>query len=171
MPRRKTILSSHKPKTQKTAPSNWKIAASAGTTVNYPPNWRLDASGNLGANYFIYSPSEGDADNFAENINFLTQYLKGQKIDLEQYTQISLSQLDKLMPGAKLLSNKLLRGPAGEYQKVVYTARQQGFDMEFMQHYFIKKGSAYVLTFTGLEISFEKYSGVAEKIMNTFRWK
>jgi hypothetical protein len=73
--------------------------------IQYPKTWRLDTSKMMGTEFFLFSPLENEADKFSENINGMIQNLRGQKIDLEKYKQITDAQLTTMLTDAKVFES------------------------------------------------------------------
>src|SRR5690349_12212069 len=81
----------------------WKMISEKDFTVQYPPTWTLDQSGQYGSKFFLFSQVENDSDKFKENINLITQELNGQRINLDQYAELSKQQLSSMITNAKIL--------------------------------------------------------------------
>ena len=150
----------------------WKTFETADYSIRYPGNWDFDNSGRTGATLQILSAQTSAEDNFRENVNLGIQDLSGQKVkNLDQYTQISESQIKTMMTNSKILSSDRLTRDGQEYQKVIFTSVQGQFNLKFEQYYLIKGHLAYVLTLTCVADKFEGFREVGEKILDSFRTK
>ena len=150
----------------------WKTFETADYSIRYPGNWDFDNSGRNGVTLQIFSAQTSAEDNFRENVNLGIQDLSGQKVkNLDQYTQISESQIKTMMTNSKILSSDRLTRDGQEYQKVIFTAVQGQFNLKFEQYYLIKGHLAYVLTLTCVADKFEGFREVGEKILDSFRTK
>ncbi len=149
--------------------TEWKTYKSPGYSIDYPADWMLDESGQAGTAFIFFSPLESEDDEFSENVNFIVQDLQGMKIGLDEYTEISVEQVNTYFGNSTILENKRLKKDGKEFHKLVYTGVQGQFDLHFHQHYWIFGGKAFVLTFTTEKDKYQQYKDFAEKIMNSFK--
>ncbi|NQY04911.1 MAG: hypothetical protein HRT68_01605 [Flavobacteriaceae bacterium] len=139
-------------------------------TISYPKTWQIDQSDRL-TEFYLFSKLEDQNDHFSENMNLITQNLIGMNINLDQYTEISINQIKKFF-NDKILKVEKHKNKAGqEYYEVIYTGKQEGTSLTFMQYNFLKNGKAYVLTFTAETDKFDAYKDVVYKTFNSFRIK
>ncbi|HCQ29749.1 MAG TPA: hypothetical protein DIU39_05645 [Flavobacteriales bacterium] len=134
--------------------------------IEYPANWSLDTSGIMGTQLMIISEIEKD-DQFRENINLIIQDLPTYDISLDDYTSISEKQIKDAFGENSIMESKRENGK----HKIVYKGTQQGIEMIFEQIYIIKNNKAYVLTFTSIPATYEKFKAPAEKILESFKVK
>jgi hypothetical protein len=150
-----------------TLADQWKTLKEANYSIEYPTSWDLTQSGQMNTSFILMTKAEDDKDKFRENINLIIQDLKGNEMDLQEYTKLSLAQISQ-MADSKLIENKpLKRNPV--CHKLVYTAQQSGMNLEFEQYYWVIGNNAYVLTFSAEEKKFKKYHITAEQIMDSFK--
>jgi len=141
-------------------------------SIKYPVTWDFNNSGQMGMAIQIFSAQTSPADNFRENVNLIIQDLTGQKVKtLEQFTQLSESQIKTMMTDGQILSSDKLSRDGQDYQKVISTAVQGQYNLKFEQYYLIKGHLAYVLTLTCLADKFDEYREVGEKILDSFTTK
>lgn len=138
-------------------------------TIEYPEDWEIDQSGMVGTTFVIYFPLESEDDNFRENINLMIQDLNGQKINLNQFTEISQEQIKDFITNSEIKESKNLKNNKREYHKIIYSGDQGTHHLMFEQYYWIVKGKAYVLTFTSTQDNFKSMQKKAEEIMNSFK--
>src|SRR5690606_5363722 len=84
----------------------WKRFERDNYQIDYPKDWELDESGKHGTVIAILSKKENDDDQFRENVNLVIQDLKGKRVSLDKYTDVSLGQVENQMPDSKLLINE-----------------------------------------------------------------
>lgn len=133
-------------------------------TISYSSDWKLDETVRNNVEFsLVQTPVSGK---FRNNINLLVQDLHGTGIDLIEYTQISVEQINE--NGKLIGSQKKIIGNI-EFQEMTFEAFMKGFDLKFLQYYFIKDEKAYVLTFTALKNEFDNLIPEALKIMNSFQ--
>lgn len=148
-------------------PADWTEISSEAYSLRHPKDLMVDRSRLMGTDFLIFLVKPAP-NQFTPNINLLIQDLKGQRVSLDQYTEVSLKQLETLMPNHRILENTRLKGVKGEYQKLVYAGDQLGYPLKFEQFYTISGGKAYVVTLTCLESLFDRCQGTGEGIMKTF---
>jgi hypothetical protein len=139
-------------------------------SIEYPTDWELNTTGVAGSIFVVSSPLSSNDDKFRENVNILTQNLKGMNIDLDKYVILSKKQIYNL-PKAKLIVSKRVKKGEDEYHTFIVDAFMNGMDLKVLQHYFIKDEIAYVLTYTQVENDKDGYFKVGEKIINSFKKK
>jgi len=149
-----------------------KTFETADYSIRYPGTWAFDNSGQNGVILQIFSAQTSPEDNFRENVNLVIQDLSGQKVKtLDQYTQISESQIKTLMTNSEIISSERLIRDGKEFQKVIFTAVQGQFNLKFEQYYLLKGNLAYLLTLTCVADKFDGYREVGEKILDSFSTK
>lgn len=146
----------------------WKLLDETDYSIEYPDNWELNNDKSRGINFYILSPQTSTADLFRENVNLIEQDLAGRSIDLDQYVEISESQIKKLISNSNLIESKRLNKNGSDYQRVIYTGDQGSYKLKFEQYYWVKNGKAYVLTLTCEITQFKEYQELGEKILNSF---
>ena len=158
-------------KPQKEIIDGWKSFTENNYSIQYPNDWELDKSGQLGTSFVLLSPFSSQQDKFKENVNLLIQDISGYDLTLDQYVEISDSQIKKMATDGKLIESKRIKADGFESQKVIYKANQQGFNLKFEQVYWVIGDNAYVLTLSCEETQFENYQKIGEKILNSFTIK
>jgi hypothetical protein len=119
--------------------------------ISYPDTWKADQSGARGTAFLLYLPSVGDNTTFKDNINLLIQDLTGYDMDLKGFTELSMQQLNQMLPEIKILTNDLKNADGHDFHQLVFTAKQSGFNLKFEQRYWVKNNTAYVVTATYTE--------------------
>jgi hypothetical protein len=136
-------------------------------SIKYPDDWRLEESNNT--TFTLGAPSDGDGDAFVENIHFVSYPVTGYlPKDYAQYSKTSLPQKIK---GFKVLEEKEIKqgGKTGYY--MIFKGKQNNQALKWKQYYFIKNGTAYVLTFTAQENMFSTYMSKIGTTLNSFTVK
>ena len=152
-------------------PQDWSLFDQKDYSIHYPNTWTLDKSGEMGTSFVLFSPLDSKNDAFKENINLLIQKFPGQEISLEDYTNLSVEQIKKMLTNAKIIENQQLGSNGKEFSRLVYTGKQGVFDLKFEQYFWVGKEKAYVLTFTTEENEYANYKSIGEKILNSFHIK
>lgn len=138
--------------------------------ISYPENWQLDRSDKL-TEFYLFSRLDGANDTFNENMNLISQNLVGMNLNLDQYTQISVNQIQKFFKD-KIEKVEKRKNPQGqEYYEVIYSGKQEDKELKFLQYNYMKDGWVYVLTFTSEASQFEHYKDEVYSTFNSFRLK
>lgn len=161
------ILASCKSEEEVIDTSNWKIHEAANYSIKYPPDWSLDVEGLMNTTFFISSPVSAD-DTFSENVNLLIQDLSRFPMSLDEYTELSINQVETMVPEGKLKKEERLKGAKYEYHSVLYSARFNNNPLMTAQYYWVIDNNAYILTFTTLAADYEAYRALGYGIMNSF---
>lgn len=148
---------------------SWKTFSKDEYSIKYPENWKLDASGNMGTVFILFSARASETDSFRENINLTTQDFSKYTMSLDHFAQLSESQIKSVIENAKILESKKLENNGKHYYKIVYTGDQGPYTLKYKQYYFIENKKAYVLTYTSLVSTYDKYNQVATMIMDSFK--
>lgn len=154
--------------TQGFAQSGWKSYAKDNYKIKYPSNWELDAKGTMGTKFLIFSEVSSPSDNFRENINLVTEDLKGQSYSVEEYGQAAMNGIKQYMKEVEFLYKGKQTSTKYDYYKVIYTAKSGIYNLKFMQYYIVDNGIAYVLTYTGTVDEFDNYLEKAKSTLKTF---
>ena len=72
-----------------------------GVEILYPMDWEI-LENFMGTIASFLSPQESPKDDFRENLNILVQDLTNQPMTIEEYTQLSLAQLEQIMTKFKI---------------------------------------------------------------------
>ncbi len=145
----------------------WSTIDDPGYSIEYPTSWELNQSGIMGASFLLFSPFESEDDIFRENLNLVEQDLTGLDLDLERYTELSISQLKKSIANFKIRVSK----PEGNYHWLVFDGDQGEVKLTFEQYYWVIDTKAYVLTFTTERDQYDNYKQVGKRMLKSFKLK
>jgi len=134
-------------------------------SIRVHKDWLVELQPEDEIDLYIYIDTE---DDFVENINLIVREFNNEEITLDQ---IAKSVEAEFLNQGKIISSQRIITPYREYQRMIVTSRLYGENLKFIQHFFLKNTKIYILTFTALEIDFDKYEKVAEQIMQSFKVK
>lgn len=163
---------SNTPEVKKTE-DGWAILDTEEFSVEYPADWELNLSGVNRSTFALYSPVlKEKQDVFREHFTLVIN-LADSNLTLPQYTEICLSSLERLMPGAKLLSSESGKDETGEYQEVVFEDDSDKTKryLKYKQIYRIHDYHAYTFSFTAEEFEYDNYEADADRIFHSFKFK
>lgn len=137
-----------------------------GYQIFYSDNLRLDETGRNGSEFYLFTQKENAEDNFAENLNLMTQNLETLNIDLNKFVEITENQIKD---NGKLIESKRVTINGNECQILVYEATMNGMELKFLQYDFVKNNRAYFLTYSAKINDFEKYLAEMEMVIKSFK--
>ena len=136
-------------------------------SIKYFEDWRLDDCNNT--TFMLGAPSDGDNDLFVENIYFISYPVTGYLP--KDYAQYSKTTLPQKIKNFKVVEEKEVKqgGKTGYY--MIFKGKQNNKALKWKQYYFIKNGTAYVLTFSAEESMFSTYLTKINSCLNSFTVK
>lgn len=147
---------------------DWAELSTKNYSLKHPKGMLVDRSGMMGSEFVIFLKNPVLPNEFNPNINLQIQDLQGKKVSLDQFTEISLDQVNQFISNSKVIASSRRKGAKGEYQVLMYTGDQGVYRLQFEQFFAIANGKAHILTLTCEQPSFEQYRSLGEGIMNTF---
>lgn len=134
-------------------------------SIQFPADWTKEEN-VPGAVIKFFAPLQDAADVFSENLNIIVEDL-GEHLTLDEYSQLSLQELQKVRGVDVRLSNTTLAGlPA---QEAIFTMDLQGSSMDFRQIWTVKDKRAYILTFTSETGTYADYAGIFTQMTASFK--
>lgn len=146
----------------------WKEYKGEKFRIQYPATWQPDASKTMGADLFLFTPLEGQTDDFRENVNIIIQDLTGQHIDLAKYKEITDQQLKNLANDLEVYESVLENAGGSQSYRVSYSMKQGKYHLRVISRCYIKGEKAYLATFTSEVDAFHQYAAVAVDVLKTF---
>ena len=146
--------------------SGWLTIEQPEFRLRYPKDWTLQPESESTL-FYLYSPSEGEADRFRENISLVVEVLPDGRYDADRYVREAI----KLLP-AEVNTNERMRRAGREGRRLVYTQRLEGGIVTTNELYvWVIRGKAYLLAFSR-EVGPEGAQAKAgRRIMQTFEWR
>jgi len=152
------------------AQSEKKIYETDDFTVQYPASWNLETKLDAPLVFVVKALPTSDEDTFAENVNLITQNLKGANLSLDNYVKLNRDQLATLS-NSELISNLTDKRGARNYHTLIFSADINNMELKLIQLYTIKNEVAYILTFTSLRNEFSQLEEVGKQIIKSFKLK
>tara|TARA_R110001583_G_C5457012_1_gene391511 strand:+ start:92 stop:607 length:516 start_codon:yes stop_codon:yes gene_type:complete len=137
-----------------------------GYSISYPSSMRLDESGRNGIEFLLFTEKTNSNDNFRDNLNLIIQNLENLNINLDKFVEITETQIKN---NGKLILSERIKSDNYEFQRLVYEANLNNFDLKFIQYDFVKDEKAYILTFSVKLNEYDKYNIEMESIMSSFK--
>jgi len=137
-------------------------------SLDYPSSWSKNEAKIEGFKFFLFTKLTSESDKFRDNINLIVQDLSGYDFSLEDYAELSETQIKTLVTNAHILESAQHKNENGVFYKMIYTGKQGVFDLKFEQYYWLVNKKAYVLTLTCEERQFLKFKKEGEFILDSF---
>jgi len=141
----------------------------AGFQISIPKGWRVDASGQFGDAIFFFNnfPDEEGEITFSANVN-----IKAVSVPDEMGLGEAIVEVKKNIsatPAYKLLSEKAVISN-GQEAHIFYVSINQG-DAKVKSEQLLVRGEAevYIVTATVLASTWNKYQGLLETVLATFK--
>jgi PsbP-like protein len=126
--------------------------ATTGITVKYPSTWRLKTT-NPKTPIVLHAPSEGDTDDFSENINYIVRDLPpNQKVTLADISTSVRNGLTNVVDDFNLEYEKNLQWLGVKAVEFSYTGTSKGenagFQIKLLQRIALVKGKMVLATYS-----------------------
>lgn len=136
-------------------------------SITAGPDWtaRIDRSG-LGAQFWMLTGSDAK---FSDNVNVLTQAIPD-GMDLNEYTNVSLENVRKLIQDVKVITNERITLTSGQpASRLRMSGTLSGKTMEVLQVYAVAGKRAAVVTLTAPASRIDADIAAAEPYMRTLK--
>jgi hypothetical protein len=136
----------------------------SGVSLEHPGDWEV-RPGTAGPVFLFLDPPSGVP--FRRNVNIMLQ-AGGPSMTLEDYTELSLSQLDDIEGSSRseIRSIRLSGAPA---QRVEYRADLGSGDLRFLAAWTMRDGNAWLVTYSSDPERFEAGKPDVERLLQTLR--
>ncbi len=129
------------------------------TEIDVPPGWFAQYTKQPQI-FFLYSPLE-ENDTFQENCNLMKEVLPV-KYSLKSYMDASLDAVKKVYSELKVEKT--------EKNYYIFSGIVNNIRVKQVQYYFLKDNTAYLLTFSAIPESFDRYYETFKKIAESFKY-
>ena len=137
--------------------ADWQTLATATFTVGYPTEWTVDTSAAMGPTFILLSPQASPDDAFRDNVNLLVQDLTGTGVTLDQFVDLSTSQVKTMIPDGAILTSERVSDGERPSHHMAFAGTQDPYRLRFDQYYWVFGERAYILTFTAETDTYEDY--------------
>ena len=138
-----------------------------GIRIKYPSDWTKHEQ-VMGTVAAFLSPQESASDIFQENLNVIIQDLSVQPMTLEEYTELSVGQVEQFITDANIIDSSATTLDGNSAHKVVYTGKQGQYNLKWMQIWTVKDDTAYVLSYTAEVNKYNDLLDTAQEMVNSF---
>lgn len=134
--------------------------------IKYPSVWTKSEE-IIGTIVAFLSPQESSSDSFRENLNVYIGNLS-QSMTLDDYIDLSNNQLKQLITDYSIIDSSATTLAGNPAHKVIFTGKQGGFNLKWMQVYMIKNNRDYVISYTAEEDKYSYFLGTIQEMINSF---
>lgn len=152
-------------------PADWKKYSTANFEISFPKNWKLNEKPQAGVLFNILAPLDTKTDDFRENINYLTQDLSGSPMDLKQFIDLSLKQIQPVIAKGTTVESEQKNGKSGAYQRLRYQFKVTSYTLVVTQYIWVKGNNSHILTFTAEKDALPAYESISEQLLDSFHLK
>ncbi|MFA9211386.1 MAG: hypothetical protein ACEQR5_06130 [Moraxellaceae bacterium] len=152
-------------------PADWKKYGTANFEISFPKNWKLNEKPQAGVLFNILAPLDTKTDDFRENINYLTQDLSGSPMDLKQFIDLSLKQIQPVIAKGTTVESEQKNGKSGAYQRLRYQFKVTSYTLVVTQYIWVKGNKSHILTFTAEKDALPAYESISEQLLDSFHLK
>lgn len=143
-----------------------------GLRLQYPAGWTVQEK-EEGSNYVVafVSPMESVSDPFRENLNVWIQQLPPD-VSLDQYMQMTLQQFQQAcMQPPQMTKTQIAGWPA--YELVFTTPPPPGVSYagRCLQYALVQNGKSYVISYTALLSTFDRYLPAIQAMVGSLQIK
>lgn len=133
-------------------------------------NWKIEES----ITQTLLFNKQNKKQDFNPNINILIQDLEDQPISLEEYHNLTLTQMEQALGSNTILSEKELQISGILAKEIIYTMprninRVDVPELKLKQIYLIKNNKAYLITYTAKMSDFPILENSANDVFETFK--
>lgn len=136
--------------------------------MKYPSSYELKENQHWAVLSFL-AKREGETDMFQENLNLIVQDLTESPMTLDEYSKLSLEQVETLLENWKIAKKESVKLDWMEAYMVIYTWKYNWYDLKWKQIWTIIDSKAYIISYTGEEKSFDDYIVSMDKIIESFK--
>ncbi len=143
----------------------------AGFHMKYPQKWTVKENPMEGAAVVFISPKENELDYFQENVNIVVQDLSKKPMNLDEYSNLAITQLIAVFKSnVDMIESKSIFWANKPAHKIVYIGKgDNGARTKLMHIWIIQRTTAYQLTYAAQEAQYDKYIGLVNTMVNSFR--
>ncbi|WP_026999709.1 hypothetical protein [Eisenibacter elegans] len=125
----------------------WDTLRTAQYQICYPADWQLDQSGLMGTHFIVFDQVQPDG--FRPNVNLTVQQFPTENaVGLGEIAELSLTQIKNFITDAKILYANFRQQDTDQLYEVIFSGTQGIQKLLWRQHYYLKQGKIYVLTYT-----------------------
>lgn len=134
--------------------------------VSYPVSLSITEEGEGGTVFILRTSKEGEDDSFIENINLVKSSIGN--FSFEALTSKAISDIKGV---ADIVENKRIKINGSDCLRIIFKLSEEGKKMKVIQHFFVNKKKAYVMTFISEEGKFNKFFDEANSVLMSFKLK
>ncbi len=141
-------------------------------SIKYPETWAL-SEGLMGSVFVLQSPMENDQDRFSETVSLMKQDLSyaGRDVSVKEFAEVAQVQLKNMVQGFSMESSEPVQFAGQEAYELVYSGKQEDFELKWKQIVVVKDKVAYMLSYQAAKDAYDRQLENADKVLNSFNIK
>lgn len=159
------------PATDTSAVDQWKTLEMKNFKIDYPSEWVGESFENSVQEFTITSPYENEEDYYADFINLAILPMPGSNKNLDTYAADFSRDIPFIYQKAMVRTNEKSVKAGKPCYILEYAGVFNDFPIAYRQYVWFENDTAYTLSFTAQQGSFEKWESIANKIMDSFTFK
>jgi hypothetical protein len=140
-----------------TAPPKKFLAKDQSFEISYPADWELGKNASVGLSFLVLTKQQHDTDIFQDNVNVLTEDLKGNEVTSEEYAIMCKPMIRKMITDYKEIESKKIKLGTRDAYMLIYTGKQGIYALKYNQVILVEKGKAYIVTYTSEPSSYNAF--------------
>lgn len=133
---------------------SWTEFKNSELSIDYPADWKIDDSGKSKTTFIVFPDRNSGEGGFTDNINLVIQKATA-GLTLDKVSEM-ITKGNEKREGYKLLKSSKKKLKGSEILNLEYTGTRQDYDLKYKQHFIIKNGKVYNLTFTAKQKTYNK---------------
>lgn len=142
------------------------VSKESGFSITVPDGYKVKPDYSEQVPVILYSPAEGDKDEFTENINVVTQTFDG---DIETYFQANVMGMNNLMREFKMIKSGSASINGLESRWILYSFAYGEKTMKVLAYCFTVNGTGYVITCSAVPDSYERFEKTFRQTCESFQ--
>ncbi len=146
------------------------INPNLGFEIGYPSHWEIQQQAPDGSAFGFLSPIDGENDAMRENVNIQVQNLPDSTYDLDKFSELSLQGFQTQLGEFEIIENAKRMTLSGiPAEKIVFFGTLQNISFKFQSIYGVSRPHAYILTYTAIDETYEKFLPIFEDIITSLK--
>ncbi|MBR9919267.1 MAG: hypothetical protein GYB31_00405 [Bacteroidetes bacterium] len=139
-----------------------------GFGMAYPANWEVE-EGTAGTVILVKSPLSGTDDPFQESVNVVVNDVAERGIsNLDQFVMRSEKDLAESIESFMMVKSERIIWAGQETHEFIFNGHLNGFHLRWQQRLVYIDGKGYVISYTALQDTFNKYASILNMIFDSF---
>ncbi len=141
--------------------------AAFGIAIKYPSTWTKNEQ-FTGAVVAFASPSGSSSGASGGIVTVVVEELS-EPTTLAEYTDAAFEVINQTVTDFNLSETAATTLDNNPAHKIVYTAKQNQINLQYMQVWTIKDNKTYILTYGATQVNYDKYQAIVQDMVSSFK--